>query len=337
MDSDFESSNHPNTRRYGLFVLGAVVVAAAVFLGISLTSSTPLPVEAASYQCVPGSLIPQLKPGQSSSIHASYGGFTATFHATMPAHANPNGPVVGTPFKGTLTMTHGAQSWALPGPALTLDTQINAMCVIAFQPEQHPGVMIEGFTGGAHCCEVPVIYRFDATHDRYVKVVDMSPKHPKNSYVFDANEGFIPEVVGNVVLLTTGDDGFSYAFGCYACSATPLLLYSVDPDGLADVSSKYPALIAAHAHTLLQRAMAAVRAESAVETNIPAPFGLLAPWVADECEIGRGASAFATIERLAHEGKLSNALYYKATLDRGSFVLNLRSFLLSDAYCTGQI
>lgn len=334
---DQSSSRQSNSLRFALVALVAVVAGAVVFLGISLISSPTLPIVAASYKCVPGGLIPQLKPGQSSTLTTSYGGFTATFQATQPATTVANSLVAGMPFNGALTLTGGGQSWNLPNPANTANYQIHALCVIAFQRTQHPGVMIEGFTGGAHCCEVPVIYLYNGPNSGYVKVVDMSPNHPKNSYVFDANQGFIPEVVGNEVLLTTGDDRFSYAFGCYACSATPLVLYAAGPYGLTDVTSQHSALVVLHAQSLLQRGLSAVRAETAVSTNIPAPFGVLAPWVADECEIGRGASAFSTIEKLSREGKLSNALYYKASLNHGSFVLDLRSLLLRDAYCTGQI
>jgi hypothetical protein len=211
------------------------------------------------------------------------------------------------------------------------------MCVIAFSRVRDPGVMIEGFSGGAHCCQVPVIYIFNSAQSRYVKVTDLSPDHPKNTYVIDDNEGLIPKVAGNRVVLTTGDDRFSYAFGCYACSETPLVLYAVGPDGLIDVTSQHPALIESHARFLWQRALAAVRAENVASGTSPAPFGFLAPWVADECDIGRGRSAFPKLEQLGREGKLSTAMYHKSTLNHGSFLLDLRSFLLSDGYCTGQI
>ena len=324
--------------RLATVTLGAIVVIAAVLIGVSLTSGSPLPVLRASYQCVPGALIPQLKPGQSGTMTASYGAFTATFRATKPRSTSATPQLAGMPFKGTLTVSEGGQSWTLPPAANPNVAQVNALCVIAFQREQHPGVMIEGFSGGAHCCEAPVVYVFNVQENRYVKVVDLSPNHLKDSYVFNANEGLVPMVAGSQVLLTTGDDSFSYAFGCYACSETPLVLYAVDPDGLFDVSSKHPALIAVHARSLLKSALAAVKDETATTQSFPAPFGFLAPWVADECEIGHGASAFSEVEELAHEGKLSNSLYYQATTKRsGSFVLDLRSFLLSDGYCTGQI
>jgi len=136
---------------------------------------------------------------------------------------------------------------------------------------------------------VPVIYLFDHGDNRYVKVLDMSPNHYQDPHAFDDNEGFIPTVVGRHVLLQTGDDQFAYAFGCYACSELPLVLDAVSPGGLTDVTPQYPALVAANARAIWKNALDAVRAESgAGPSNIPAPFGFLAPWVADECTLGAG-------------------------------------------------
>ncbi len=337
MNIEESSPKRPFAMKYATVALGAVVAIAAILIGVSLSSSAPLPVLNASYKCVPGALIPQLKAGQSATMTTTYGGFTATFQATKPKSTPSNALIAGMPFKGTLTLSDGGQSWTLPGPANPSDSSINAMCVIAFQREQEPGVMVEGFTGGAHCCEVPVIYVFDRAKNRYDKVVDLSPNHPKNSYVIDANEGFVPKVVGQHVLLVTGDDRFSYAFGCYACSATPIVLYAVSPYGMGDVTSQHPSLVVAHAQALWTSALQGLRAESASVQSTPSPFGFLAPWVADECEIGLGARAWKTIERLQSQGKLSDALYHQDTLNKGSFVLYLRSFLLMHPYCTGQI
>lgn len=318
--------------------IAAVVVIAAVVLGVTVFSGSSLPVLNASYKCVPGPLIPQLKAGESGTMSTTYGGFTATFRATLPASTPANWAMLGMPFKGTLTVTQGGQSWTLPRPANPNDSEINVMCVIAFQREQDPGVMVEGFTGGAHCCEVPVIYLFDHADNRYVKVLDMSPNHYQDPHAFDDNEGFIPTVVGRHVLLQTGDDQFAYAFGCYACSELPLVLDAVSPGGLTDVTPQYPALVAANARAIWKNALDAVRAESdAGPSNIPAPFGFLAPWVADECTLGSGATAWSAILRLELEGKLSDALYFEATTNHGSFVAHLRAFLLRDDYCTGQI
>jgi hypothetical protein len=332
------SPNRPISLRYAAIAFATVVVIGAVALGITRSSGSSLTVMNAGYKCVPGPSIPQLKPGQSGSFTQSYGSFTATFRATMPATAPANGLDVGMPFNGTLTMTQGGTSWTLPRPANTNNSKINVMCVIAFQPEKYPGVMVEGFTNGAHCCEVPVIYLFDRTENRYVKVVDMSPNNDRDPHAFDDNEGFIPKVVGNQVLLTTGDGRFNYAFGCYACEVLPIVLDSVGTGGLTDVTAQHPSLVAANARATWKYVLGSVKAETAkVPRFIPLPFGFVAPWVADECVLGRGASAWSAVLRLQREGKLSDALYHEYATNHASFVANLHSFLLRDDYCTGQI
>jgi len=324
--------------RFTVIALVAVVFAAAFVIGQTLRSSPPRPVVADGYTCIPGSLIPQLKPGGSGTMTTKYGGFAAIFRSSIPASAPANALNVGMPFSGTLTMSGGGKSWVLPRPDSPNDSRINEMCVIAFHREQYPSVMIEGFTGGAHCCEVPVLYLFNQAENRYVKVVDMSPDHYKDPHAFDANGGFFPRIVGGQVLLRTGDDRFAYAFGCYACSELPLVLDSVSPGGLTDVTPQHPSLVAANARAIWKYALGAVRAETVTtQAIIPAPFGFLAPWVADECILGRGVAAWTMIERLQHERKLSDAYYYEATLNHGSFVANLHAFLLRDDYCTDQI
>jgi hypothetical protein len=266
----------------------------------------------------------------------SYGGFTATYRATMATSANPL--IVGTPFNGSLTMTDGGTSWTLPKPSNPGDSLINQMCVIAFQRELNPGVMIEGYTDGAHCCELPVIYLFNRANNRYVKVVDMSPNHYRDPHAFNANEGFFPKVVGHQVLLQTSDGAFPYTFACYACGISPIVLDAVGLDGLTDVTGRHPSLVEADAKQSWSYVQSSIKAETAaVPKTIPFPFGFLAPWVADECTLGHGATAWSTVEAMARKNELSNALYYKATMTHRSFVPYLHSFLLHDDYCTGQI
>jgi hypothetical protein len=315
-----------------LTIIGLVIVVlgAAFILGQTLRSKPALPVLAASYTCIPGSLIPQLNLIGSATMTTKYGGFTASYRATKTANETTfsDGTM---PFNGTLTMSGGGTNWTLPRPANTSDKVINAMCVIAFQREQHPGVMIEGFTGGAHCCEVAVVYLFNQQENRYVKVVDMSPNHYKFPHAFDANQGYFPTVAGRQVLLKTGDGVFAYAFDCYACSALPIVLDSVSPSGLTDVTLQNRALVVANAQAIWKSA------QKASGQNGAGAFGLLPAWVADECALGRGAAAWSTIEGLQRQGKLSDALYQDTTFNHGSYVTSLKSFLLRNDYCVGQI
>jgi hypothetical protein len=335
VDDNETSPTMSLARRLTVTALVVIVFAAALVIGLTLRSSSnpPLPELAAGYVCVPTGQIPQLQLfiDESGSMSTSYQGFTATFHATITQASFANGVTAGMPFRGTLTMSGGGETWHLPRPASTTDTTINSMCVIASQRETHPSVMIEGNTGGAHCCEVPVIYTFSQSKDRYVKVVDMSPKNYVDPLAFDHNGGFIPAFTGTHVLLSTGDDKFAYAFDCYACSALPIVLDALGANGLVDVTLQYPSLVAANAATLWKSAQTASKQTGA------GAFGLLPAWVADECALGRGAAAWSTIERLQRQGELSPNSYLEEAYGHGSYVKQLKAFLLRNDYCIGQI
>ena len=334
MDNNASSPPQSLAWRVTVVALGLVVVIAATVLVVTLTSSPSLPVLAASYKCFPDQLIPQLKVGQRTTLSTSYGGFTASFHSTVQKAVPDNGPTVGVPFSGTLTMTQGGQHWTLPRPENTKGSTIDVMCVIAFSRGQYPGVMIEGWSGGANCCQVPVVYLFDRSRGRYDKVVDMSPDKYKDPHAFFASEGFIPKVAGNQVLLATADGNFDYAFACGGCSAEPIVLDSVDASGLTDVTLQHPSLVAADARSLWAYVQRSIRHPGQAYSR----FGFIAPWVADECAIGRGASAWATVQRLQRQGLLSDALYHQEwPVSHGSFVSSLRAFLLRNDYCIGQI
>jgi len=102
--------------RFSVIGLVVVVFAAAFVIGQTLRSSSPRPVVADGYNCIPGSLIPQLKPGASGTMTTKYGGFAARFRSSIPAPAPANGLNVGMPFGGTLTMSGDGKSWVLPRP-----------------------------------------------------------------------------------------------------------------------------------------------------------------------------------------------------------------------------
>jgi hypothetical protein len=109
------------------------------------------------------------------------------------------------------------------------------------------------------------------------------------------------------------------------------VLDSVGPNGLVDVTLQHRSLVAAAARSIWKSVQAAT-----VQTGV-GPFGLLPAWVADECALGRGATAWSRIEQLQRKGELSNALYRLETYANGSYVDQLKAFLLRNDYCIGQI
>ena len=180
-----------------------------------------------------------------------------------------------------------------------------------------------------------MLYDYDASSAHYVKVLDLSNFNTKSPVAFDDNAGFVPKAVGPEVLLETEDGAFAYRFGCYACTPMPIRLDAFVGHRLVDVTAKFPTLVAAEAASLWTGVQSAI----ATETSDPAgaPFGEVAAWVADECTLHLGASAWTKILVLRRAGSLSDAAYHLATFTKRPFLSDLRTFLLAHHYCAGQI
>jgi hypothetical protein len=319
-------------------VLVLVVVAALTFALLVLTNqSKPLTsTHEAGSTCAPYSF-PAVKLGHHASVSASLDGFRATFSATATKEDTISDEPSGMPFTGELTVSSGTRTWILPKPSATKDYQIDELCVISFAKGRGPAVLTEGYTGGAHCCELPVLYSLQQSSDRFVKVLDMTPTDFKYALAFDINGGFRPMLVGSShVLLRTEDDRFAYTFGCYACTPMPIVLDSFDGTHLTDVTGHYPSLIRPEAASFLKQATVWAKGEHSPSFSGIGPFGALAAWVADECELNQGSQAWSQVLSFQAAGELSNKVYYADTLIKGSYVTQLRRFLLKGDYCTGR-
>jgi hypothetical protein len=319
-------------------VLVLVVVAALTFALLVLTSHSQPSTSTtrAGSKCAPYTAFPALKRGHQGSVSAAFDGFRATFTATATKEDTIRFQPSGMPFTGKLTVSQGTRTWTLPQPSVTKDYQIDYLCVISFAKGQKPAVLTEGFTGGAHCCELPVLYSLQQSSGRFTKVLDMTPTNFKYSLAFDVNGGFRPMLVGSKVVLRTEDDQFAYTFGCYACTPMPIVLDSFNGTQLTDVTGQYPSLIRHEAASLLAQAKVDARSEHSMSFSGIGPFGPLAAWVADECALNQGAKAWSTVLGFQAAGELSNKVYYAETLIKGSYVTQLHRFLLKGEYCTGQ-
>ncbi len=320
-------------------VVLVIAVVAALVLSLWDFSSDSKPSRSttkAGFSCAPYTAFPSLKVGRHGSVSTSFDGFRVTFRASATKEDTIRLQPSGMPFTGSLTVVSGTRTWKLPAPTVTKDYQINSLCVISFAKGRSPAVMTEGYTGGAHCCELPVLYSLQKSSNRFTKVLDMTPTNFKYSLAFDNNGGFRPILVGSQVLLRTEDDQFAYTFGCYACTPMPIVLDSFDGTLLTDVTGQHPSLIRPEAASLLKQATLDAAGEHSASLSGIGPFGSLAAWVADECALGQGSEAWSRVLRFQAAGELSDKVYYADTLIKGSYVAQLRSFLLAGEYCTGQ-
>jgi hypothetical protein len=156
-----------------------------------------------------------------------------------------------------------------------------------------PEVLVDTFSGGAHCCLTARILTWNGT--------GYTPKdidYRDVGYALkDADGDGRPELVGQ-------DPVFAAAFTAYAASAFPPLVYRVDHGTLVNVTRKYPKLIRASAARLLKDLRKARRGDDVR--------GVLAAYVADQYLLGKGATGSREIDRQRRQGRVSKG--FKAYL-----------------------
>jgi hypothetical protein len=175
-----------------------------------------------------------------------------------------------------------------------------------------PEVLLDLYWGGAHCCWYTQIYRYVTAAERYRPVVHVWGNF---SYVLaDLDHNGKQELV-------TRDNRFSYAFGSFADSRWPVHILTYQQGRTTVDTTTYPNEIRHDATVLWHEAMA----RRAGRSNQ----GIIAAWAADQCMLGRWATAFRTIYRLSRSGRIHGEL------PRAQFESRLRSFLRRTGYLKG--
>jgi hypothetical protein len=159
--------------------------------------------------------------------------------------------------------------------------------VVDLDGDGQPEVLVDVFSGGAHCCTTTRAFTWDGTGYQPTDIEWADAEYA----VQDANGDGRPELVGQ-------DASFAYAFTSYADSAFPPRVLQVDHGKVVDVTRKFPKLVRAHASKLL-KALRKAGKDSDVR-------GVLAAYVADEWLLGRGGSVGkAEIEHQRAKGRVS--------------------------------
>jgi len=104
-----------------------------------------------------------------------------------------------------------------------------------------PEILVDLFTGGAHCCSVSVIYGWDPALNAYRRL---------NQLWGDPGYSLADLPGGAGQELVTFDDRFAYAFCAYVCSAMPEQIWRYQDFGLVDVTREYPDRIRADLRSL---------------------------------------------------------------------------------------
>ena len=177
-----------------------------------------------------------------------------------------------------------------------------------------PEVLIDLYTGGAHCCFYSRVYHFTGSGYALVSHLWGDPSYSLR----DLNHDGRPEWL-------TRDDRFAYAFSCFACSALPVRIYRYRAGVFTDVTRRFPALVRKDAKANWRFYLQNVRHH--FDTS-----GFLPAYLADEELLGRGAIGWKRVRGAVAKPAFVRDVSDARWKNRGRYLLALRRFLVRTGY-----
>jgi hypothetical protein len=188
--------------------------------------------------------------------------------------------------------------------------------VVDLEHNGQPDVVLDLFSGGAHCCSIEQIFSFDPGTMTYVETEHSFGDPGERIVDLDQN--------GRYEFLTA-DDSFAYEFTDYAASGLPIQILTFSARHFQNVTRSYPKLIAKDA-TIWLKAF-----KSMSRQHYPDSVGVIAAWAADEDLLGHGKLVSRYLAQQLKAGHLTSAL---TPVEPGGkkFVAKLREFLRKHGY-----
>ena len=185
--------------------------------------------------------------------------------------------------------------------------------VVDLDADGEPELLVDAYTGGAHCCALTEILRFNGTAYTTFEASWGNIGYELKDLDADGRPDFV-----------TADDAFSYAFSSYAGSYHPPLVLDYDATAkgsFSDVTRRFPALARKNAKDALHTLARARRQH--FET-----LGAVSAYVADLYLLGRGREVRPYLARARKRGDLRNATGHAPR----SFDRQLLAFLHKQGY-----
>jgi hypothetical protein len=178
--------------------------------------------------------------------------------------------------------------WVLAVPHLGADLELDLVTAPSdefilrdLDGDQEPELMVNFYSGGAHCCSTTAIYRYEPQANRYSPITHF--------WGNGAGAGPMQDIEGDgTIEFVNHDDRFAYAFASYAGSGYPLQVWNYRSGQMVDVTRKYPKLIYQDAFYWWNAFQEGKRSPDNVEYGK----GLLAAYVADKYRLGQGADGW---------------------------------------------
>jgi hypothetical protein len=164
----------------------------------------------------------------------------------------------------------------------------SALKVADLDGDGEPEILVDVFSGGAHCCLTARLLTWNGT-GYTPKDIDYQDV---GYQLKDLDGDGRPELVGS-------DPVFSAAFTAFAGSGFPPWVLDVDHGTTVDVTRKYPKLVRADASSWLKLLRKAKRDDDVR--------GVLAAYVADEYLLGRGSTGTREVDHQRRAGRVTKA------------------------------
>jgi hypothetical protein len=196
---------------------------------------------------------------------------------------------------GTVVYDHAVTAPQCGGvcwPAATGAHQ-SSVHVVNLSPSDTHDVVLDLYTGGAHCCSLEQVFRYDAAHRTYVE----------SQHNFgDPGDRLVDLGHTGRDEFLTADDRFAYAFTDFAASGLPVQILSFSQGHFHNVTRHYPKLIARDAAAWMK----SFRQQAS--SHYADTVGVVAAWAADVDLLGHSQQVNTFLARQAAAGHLNSAL-----------------------------
>lgn len=188
--------------------------------------------------------------------------------------------------------------------------------VVDLEHDGQPDVVLDLYSGGAHCCYIEQIFSFDPGTMTYAKT---------QRYFGDPGEQIVDLHHNGRFEFLTADDSFAYEFTDFAASGLPIEILRFSDQHFFNVTRQYPKLIARDA-ALWMKAF-----KSMAKQHYSDSVGVVAAWAADEELLGHAKLVNTFLANQLTAGHLNSALSPQEP-GGARFVAKLRKSLRTHGY-----
>jgi hypothetical protein len=188
--------------------------------------------------------------------------------------------------------------------------------IVRLEQSDLPNVVLDLYTGGAHCCAIEEVFSF-----RTNSMVVQKTEHNFG----DPGVRLVRLGAGGTFDLLSANDAFAYAFTDFAASGLPIQILSFSHNRFHDVTRSFPHLIAQDARLWMNAF------NSEASTHYQDSVGVVAAWAADEDMLGHETTVARFLANQAKAGHLNSALS-PITPSGEHYVIALQKFLRHQRY-----